>query len=310
MTADDTIPRHMPHCVMGHMAPPSPLAPGLYITATPIGNMGDITLRALTTLKSADCVICEDTRVTRKLLSHYGILTPLLSYREHNAARVRPAILSRLDSGEAIALVTDAGTPLISDPGYKLIRSARQAGIPLWAVPGASAVTAALSISGIPGNHFLFAGFPPARGMARRNTLQQLMVMQTSIVLYEAPHRLTNLLGLLANIAPERTVTVARELTKSHEELMSGSAESLYEQFAARSTVKGEFVLVIAPPVPHEPDGCHDKDVDDILLQAFERLSVGKAAAEVAQALGLSRREVYARALALKNRQGQETDGQ
>lgn len=301
MSADTPADQHARrYTIAGQPLTASPLAPGLHVTATPIGNLGDVTLRALATLAGADRILCEDTRITRRLLAHYGISTPLSAYHEHNAARARPGILARLGAGEAIALVSDAGTPLISDPGFKLVREARAAGVPVVAVPGPSAALAALSIAGLPSDRFLFAGFLPARGGERRRALQRLMAADASLVLYEAPQRLAGLLALIIEIGAGREVAVARELTKRFEEVMSGTPEELRERLEERGGVKGEVTVVIAPPSAEEnaPD---QAAVDEALRAALAERSTGQAAAEVARAYGLPRRTVYARALALKN---------
>lgn len=301
MSADTPADQHARrYTIAGQPLTASSLAPGLHVTATPIGNLGDVTLRALATLAGADRILCEDTRITRRLLAHYGISTPLSAYHEHNAARARPGILARLGAGEAIALVSDAGTPLISDPGFKLVREARAAGVPVVAVPGPSAALAALSIAGLPSDRFLFAGFLPARGGERRRALQRLMAADASLVLYEAPQRLAGLLALITEIGAGREVAVARELTKRFEEVMSGTPEELRERLEERGGVKGEVTVVIAPPSAEEsaPD---QAAVDEALRAALAERSTGQAAAEVARAYGLPRRTVYARALALKN---------
>ncbi|QPC43414.1 16S rRNA (cytidine(1402)-2'-O)-methyltransferase [Kaustia mangrovi] len=300
-TRTDAGARARRYTIEGQSVAAPPLEPGLYVTATPIGNLGDVTLRALATLAAADGILCEDTRVTRRLTAHFGIATPLAAYHEHNAARARPGILARLEAGEAIALVSDAGTPLISDPGFKLVREAREAGIAVTAVPGASAAVAAVSIAGLPSDRFLFAGFLPARGGERRRALERLMAVEASIVLYEAPQRIENLLTMLDEVAPDRELAVTRELTKRFEEVLTGVPAEVGARLEARDGVKGEVTVVIAPPAQTGTDEPDRAAVDEALRRALGRQSTGKAAAEVARAFGLNRRDVYARALELKD---------
>ena len=229
------------------------LAPGLHIVATPIGNLGDITLRALEALAGADLIACEDTRVTRKLLDRYGIATPLTPYHEHNAAKARPMLLRRLAEGAAIALVSDAGTPLISDPGYKLVRAAQDAGHTVTALPGASAVMAALTVAGLPTDQFLFAGFLPPKEAARRARIAELARIPATLVLFEAGPRLAaTLADLAAGLGEQREAALCRELTKLHEEIRRGDLATLAESYADDAP-RGEIVLVIAPPQAIEP---------------------------------------------------------
>ncbi len=272
-------------------------APGLYIVATPIGNLRDITLRALDVLRAADAVYCEDTRVTGKLMQAHGIATPLRSYHEHNAARRRPEILERLREGAVIALVSDAGTPLISDPGYKLVRAAQEAGLPVTAVPGPSAVLAALTVAGLPTDRFVFQGFLPGKAKARREVLADLAGWRGTLVVYESPRRLAASLADMAEAFGPREAVVARELTKRFEELRRAPLPELAEAYA--TPPKGEVVIVVAPPPEAEPADA--AEVDDRLRAALARLSVRDAAAEVARATGRPRKEVYARAVQLKD---------
>jgi len=276
------------------------LAKGLYIVATPIGNLRDITLRALDTLKAADLVLAEDTRVTRKLFARYGLSTPLESYREHNAARMRPKVLARLEAGQAVALVSDAGTPLISDPGMKLVAEASAKGHSVFAVPGASALTAALAVSGLPTERVLFLGFLPARAAGRRAVLQEIKNVQASLVLFEAPGRLPALLADLFFVLGPREAAVARELTKRFEEVRRGSLESLAAAFAERAP-KGEIVVIVAPPA-EEARVVSADDLDAALAPLLARKSLREAVGEVSSTTGLPRRQVYARALALKDK--------
>jgi 16S rRNA (cytidine1402-2'-O)-methyltransferase len=282
------------------------LAPGLHVVATPIGNLGDLTQRAAATLASADQIACEDTRITAKLLRHYGIDTPITAYHEHNAERVRPALIERLEAGATIALVSDAGTPLISDPGYKLVRAARQAGIPVMAVPGASAVTAALSIAGLPTDRFMFAGFPPSKPGARRTFYAELAGVPASLVVFEAPSRLAASLADAAAQLGRREAAVARELTKRFEEVNHGPLADLAERYAAADRPKGEIVIVFGPPEPARQADVSGGALDARLRAALAGQPVKAAAEQVAAATGQSKRALYQRALALK---AQDDDG-
>lgn len=277
---------------------PPRLAAGLHVVATPIGNLRDITLRALQTLAAADLIACEDTRVARKLLDHYGITTPLTPYHEHNAAVARPKILARLAQGEAVALISDAGTPLVSDPGFKLVRAAQAAGHRVSAVPGASAVLAALIVAGLPTDRFFFEGFLPTKEGPRRARIAELARIPATLVLYETGPRLARTLAALAELLGSREAAVCRELTKLHEEVRRGDLDTLARAYAAGAETRGEMVIVVAPP----SDGAERSqaaDVDDLLRRALQRGSVKDAASEVAGATGLPRREIYRRALAL-----------
>jgi len=273
-----------------------PLAPGLYVTATPIGNLEDITLRALRVLEGADAVACEDTRVTGKLLNAYGIKANLIAYHDHNAARARPRILDRLSKGACIALVSDAGTPLISDPGYKLIAEARDAGLAIHAVPGPSSVSAALSVAGLPTDRFMFLGFLPPKSGARTKALQDVKDVKASLVLLEGPSRLAKLLRDADAALGPREAAVARELTKIHEDVRRGSLIELVAHYEESGPPKGEIVVVIGPPTD-EPGSAID--MDKALRAALRLGSVKDAATEVSELTGRPRREVYARALEL-----------
>ena len=273
------------------------LAQGLHIVATPIGNLGDITLRALEALAGADLIACEDTRVTRKLLDRYGIATPLMPYHEHNAAKARPALLRRLGEGAAIALVSDAGTPLISDPGYKLGRAAAAAGYAVTAIPGASALLTALTVSGLPTDQFLFAGFLPPKAAARRSRIAELSRIPATLILFETGPRVAAALADLAfGLGPARQTALCRELTKLHEEIVRGDLASLAQAYA-NNEPRGEIVLVIAPPPA--PQQVSAAETETLLRAALDRVSLKDAVGEVADATGLPRREVYQRALAL-----------
>ena len=272
------------------------VAPGLYLVATPIGNLGDITLRALELLAGADIIACEDTRVTRKLAARYGIATPLTSYHEHNAAEARPKLLARLAGEQAIALVSDAGTPLISDPGYKLVRAACDAGHVVTALPGASAVLTALSVAALPTDRFFFEGFLPPKQGARQKRITELINVPATLVLFESGPRIASALADLAVAFGTRPAAICRELTKLHEEVKRGDLETLAREYSAGAETRGEFVIVVAPPPNDEERG---DDVDDLLRQALMRGSVKDAVGEVALATGRPRREVYQRALTL-----------
>lgn len=272
------------------------LAPGLHIVATPIGNLADITIRALAALAGADLIACEDTRVTRKLLDRYGITTPLTPYHDHNAVEARPALLRRLAEGAAVALVSDAGTPLISDPGYKLVRAAQDAGHTVTALPGPSSVLAALTIAGLPTDQFLFAGFLPPKQSARRTRIAELARVPSTIVLFETGPRIAAALADLAAGLGQREAAICRELTKLHEEVRRGDLAALAGSYA-QDVPRGEIVLVIAPPPASEPIGA--AETETMLRQALARVSLKDAVGEVADATGLPRREVYQQALAL-----------
>jgi 16S rRNA (cytidine1402-2'-O)-methyltransferase len=269
---------------------------GLYLVATPIGNLGDITLRALEILAGADCIACEDTRVTRKLTERYGIGTPLMAYHEHNAGEARPKILARLAEGQAVALVSDAGTPLISDPGYKLVREAVEAGHTVTALPGASAVLGALGVAGLPTDRFFFEGFLPPKQAGRQKRIAELSAIPATLVIFESGPRLPAALNDLAAGLGPRAAAVCRELTKLHEEVRRGDLASLAQDYAAGRETRGEIVIVVAPPA--DDDNTAD-DLDELLRKALARVSVKDAVGEVALATGRKRREVYQRALEL-----------
>jgi 16S rRNA (cytidine1402-2'-O)-methyltransferase len=272
------------------------LAGGLHVVATPIGNLGDVTLRALAVLAAADLIACEDTRVTRKLLDHYGIATPLTPYHDHNAADARPKLLERLGAGAAVALVSDAGTPLVSDPGFKLVRAARQGGYPVTALPGPSAPLAALTISGLPTDRFFFEGFLPAKQGARRTRIGALARVPGTLVLFETGARIAaTLVDLVEGLGP-REAAVCRELTKLHEEVRRGDLAELAAVYAGTAETRGEIVVLVAPAPATEPEA---DDLDALVRAALGRLSVKEAVGEVAAVTGRPRREIYQRALAL-----------
>ena len=274
-----------------------PIEPGLHIVATPIGNLGDVTLRALATLAGADAILAEDTRISSRLTSRYEIATPLIAYHEHNAAQSRPRILERLSQGQALALISDAGTPLISDPGYKLVAEAVAAGISVTSLPGPSAALTALTLSGLPTDRFFFEGFLPPKSAARRERANALARVPATLIFYEAPGRLADSLADLAAELGPRPAAVARELTKVFEEIRRGDLAGLAAEYAAGAPPKGEIVIVVGPPSP-EPVLAPDA-LDREILAALEALSVKDAAAAVAARTGLPRREVYGRTLQL-----------
>ena len=279
--------------------PATPVEPGLHIVATPIGNLGDVTLRALNCLASVDLIICEDTRVTGGLLRRFGIEKPMAAYHDHNAARERPRLLAMLAGGMRLALVSDAGTPLLSDPGYKLVEEAVAAGVKIIPLPGASAMLAALVAAGLPTDCFLFLGFLPAKTAARRARLAEFVTLPATIIAYEAPHRAAETLADMADVlGPDRPGVLARELTKHFEEIRRGNLKALV-QSALTDPPRGEIVLVAGPPLERAADG---DDVDALLRAALETTGPGQAAADIARATGRPRKEVYARALQLKAR--------
>jgi 16S rRNA (cytidine1402-2'-O)-methyltransferase len=279
-----------------HASAPT-LDPGLYITSTPIGNAADITLRALTVLRHCDAIVAEDTRVTSRLLALYGISRPLLVYNDHNAAAMRPKLLDRLGRGARLALVSDAGTPLISDPGHKLVREARALGLPVFPVPGPSAVLAALTASGLPSDRFFFAGFLPPKSGERRSALAELKAVQATLVFFESAHRLGDALADMGAVFGPRDAVVARELTKLHEEIIRAPLSELSARYAS-APPKGEIVVLVAPASKAAPDTAL---VDSLLMQALVFMPVKAATALVAEATGSSKRDVYERALALKS---------
>lgn len=279
--------------------PSKTTGPGLYLVATPIGNAADITLRALDVLAQADVIACEDTRVTAKLLAINGISRPLLRYDEYAARTAGPALIGRVARGERVALVTDAGTPLVSDPGDRLVRGCIDAGLPVLAVPGASAVLTALCVSGLPAGRFLFAGFLPPRSAARRRELEELADVAATLVLLESPRRLAASLADMADVLGPRDAAVARELTKLFEEVRRGSLPELAEHYRRAGAPKGEVTIVVAPPLPPPP--LADAQVEALLADALERLSPKDAAATLAKATGLPRRQLYAHAIKLRD---------
>ena len=263
----------------------------LYIVATPIGNLEDITFRAVRVLTEADLIACEDTRQTRKLLDHYGIAKPMISYHEHNERARAQELIAELESGKTVALVSDAGTPLIADPGYRLVEVARWHNITVSPVPGASALLAALSASGMPTDAFVFRGFLPARSGPRRKVLEELKAHKATLVFYETPHRILEALDDIAAVLGSRPVALARELTKLHEEFLSGTAAGLKSGLEQRAAIKGEFVVMIAKANGAQQEASTvEEAVEDLLRQGVPRMEALKS---VARRRGLSKREVY-----------------
>ena len=271
------------------------LPPGLYIVATPIGNLGDITLRACAVLRGVAAVACEDTRVTGRLLNHLGIKQRMIRYDDHASEAGRARLLA-LMAEQPVALVSDAGTPLISDPGYRLVRDAREAGIAVTSLPGASAAIVALTLSGLPSDRFLFGGFLPAKSKARRDVLEELAGVKTTLLFYETAPRLAQSLAAIGEVLPGREIAVARELTKIFEECRTGTSEQLAEHYAAHPP-RGEIVLVIAPPGSPTPE---QFDSDALLRAELASTKASQAAGKVAKLTGLDRKLLYARALELK----------
>lgn len=275
-------------------SPTQTLAAGLYIVATPIGNLGDVTLRAIDTLTRCDAVACEDTRVTGKLLKHLGISKPLWRYDDHAEAKASAHIAQECGS-KAIALVSDAGTPLISDPGYRLVREVRDLGYMVTTIPGACAAIAGLTLSGLPNDRFLFAGFLPAKDKARRDMLTELAAVPASLIFYESGPRLVKSLEAIDDLLPNREIAVAREITKLHEECRRGMGAGLIAWYGVNPP-KGEIVLLVGPP----PEEAFKGDPDGLLREALGTMKISQAAAHVAKLTGIDRKELYARAMELK----------
>jgi len=275
---------------------PAALSPGLYLAATPIGNARDVSLRLLEALMGADRVYCEDSRVTHKLLALYGLNRSLSAYHDHNGAQVRPRILSELADGQSVLLVSDAGTPLVSDPGYKLVEAAIEAGHAVTALPGPSAVLHGLAIAGLPTDQFFFAGFLPNKNKARRDRLSTLSTVPGTLVFFEAAPRLAACLTAMADTLGDRPGCVARELSKKFEEARRGPLTALAAHYAEAGPPKGEIVVLVGPQTDTAP-----VNVDQLLREALADQSVRDAAAEIAQITGLPKRDLYNRALALKN---------
>lgn len=285
------------------------MEPGLYVVSTPIGNLADVTLRACDILRAVDVIACEDTRVTAKLLRGHSIETPLTPYHDHNAVQARPRLIARLLQGKSVALVCDAGTPLVSDPGYRLIQAAIEVGIAIIPLPGPSAAMAALVVSGLPTDRFMFAGFAPARSAARLRMFAELAQIKATILFFESPKRLPACLLDMARTMGDRPAAVARELTKVYEEVRRGNLLSLAEAYNVEGPPKGEVVIVIGPPLKTQPN---IEDVDQHLRSLLGTLSLRDAVDQVAGVTGINRREVYARALVFNESRsvppGEKTD--
>lgn len=276
-----------------------PLEPALYLVATPIGNLGDITLRALETLAGVDIVACEDTRVTRVLLARYGIRQQATAYHEHNAAEAGPRLIEALASGRSVALASDAGTPLISDPGYRLVGQALERGLRVVPIPGASAVLAALTASGLPSDAFFFAGFLPVKDGQRRARLDELKAVPGTLIFFESPRRLAASLSAMAAVLGDRQAAVARELTKTFEEMRTGTLPDLAAHYADAATPRGEIVVCIGPRGERAKRA--PEDDDRLLLSLAKEMAASKAAAEAARMTGRPKPELYRRLLDLKD---------
>lgn len=274
------------------------MAAGLYILATPIGNARDISLRALDVLKGCDVIAAEDTRVTSKLLSIHGVSKPLIPYNDHNAPEMRPRILARLAGGEVVALVSDAGTPLVSDPGYKLVRAAIEAGANVVAIPGPSAVLAGLTLSGLPSDRFLFAGFLPSRQGERKTALEELKGVRATLIFFESAQRLSDSLAAMAEVLGNRPCAMTRELTKMHEEVRRGSLSELAAHYEKAGAPRGEVTLLVGPPGEAVTD---DAKIDAALTAALAFMPVKAAANMIADLTDGSRKKLYDRALELKD---------
>ncbi|MDM7945751.1 MAG: 16S rRNA (cytidine(1402)-2'-O)-methyltransferase [Oceanibaculum nanhaiense] len=289
----------------GDRKPVTALTPALYIVATPIGNLGDLTMRARDILAAADMVACEDTRITGKLLTAFGLKRPLIAYNDHNADKVRPTLLDALRQGKAVALVSDAGTPLVSDPGYKLVRDVAAAGLAVTAAPGPSALLTALVLAGLPTDRFLFAGFLPPKSGARRTALGELAAVPATLVFYESGPRLAASLADMAAVLGDRPAAVARELTKLFEEVRRDPLSALAAHYAEAGPPKGEIVVVVGAPAAQAASA---DTLDAALRRALADNSTRDAAALVAGETGLPRKQVYARALELAREQTRETE--
>src|SRR5665213_455152 len=292
----------------GHVLTAPKATPGLHLVATPIGNLGDITLRALETLAGVDIIACEDTRITRRLTERYAISALLKPYHEHNAALARPKILEKLAQGASIALVSDAGTPLISDPGFKLVREVCVAGHSVIALPGPSSVLAALAVAALPTDRFFFEGFLPSKSTARRARLTELARIDATLVMFESGNRVQDTLADLAGIMGGRDAALCREMTKMHEEIQRGPVAQL-AQGADTLETRGEFVLVIGPPAAGTQVMAED-ELDELLRRSLQRHSVKDAVAHAVELSGRPRREIYARALELAKETEAEIEAQ
>lgn len=298
MTIEASPPPAASYAAFGLRAEAERIEPGLHLVATPIGNLKDISFRALSTLAAADAVIAEDTRVTKTLLAHYGISTPLVAYHEHNAKVIRPHLLARLEAGAKLALVSDAGTPLVSDPGFRLVQEALEKGVHVTSVPGPSAVLAALVVAGLPTDRFFFEGFLPHKSGPRRARLAELANIPGTLVFFESPRRLVETLADCAAVLGKRNAAIARELTKMFESVRRGALDELAVALAEEEPPKGEIVLLVAPPGAGAAETAA-ADLDAKIEEALTAHSVKDAASVVSAATGQPRRQVYARALEL-----------
>ena len=275
----------------------SSIKPGLYIIASPIGNLGDITLRAIETLKSSSLIACEDTRITRRLLSHYNINIPTTAYHEHNANIALPRLIKRLKKNEIVSLISDAGTPLISDPGYRLVQAAIAEDIPITTTPGPVAAIAALTLSGLPTDSFFFAGFLPPKQTAKKNRICQLATIPATLIFYESPRRLSQTLKEMANIYGNRPAAVVREISKKFEEVRRGTIEKLLNELNTVGQLRGEIVLIIGPPAPEKI--IDNATIDSELIKALSEMSLRDSVEKIALSYDRPKREVYKRALAI-----------
>jgi 16S rRNA (cytidine1402-2'-O)-methyltransferase len=274
---------------------------GLYLVSTPIGNLGDMTLRSLKVLAAADVIYCEDTRVTPRLLERFGIKNKLKPYHDHNSEGAGASILETIKSGQVVALVSDAGTPLISDPGFALVRDCVAAGLKVEALPGASALLPALQLSGLPTDRFSFLGFLPQKRNERLKVLNEIDEHSETVVVYESPYRIVEALQDIETVLGERPLSVSREITKLHEETLRGTAATIREALLAKPSIKGEFVVVIGAQ-DKTSEAVTDDDIAAAITQALLDYPSGKAASLVSKKLGLPRDDIYARILALKGK--------
>ena len=291
-------PKSAAFTAFGLRAEAEPIRPGLHVVATPIGNLADISFRALATLAAANLVVAEDTRVTKTLLAHYGVTTPLFAYHEHNAELVRPQLLAKLEAGQALALVSDAGTPLVSDPGFRLVGEALKRKIAVTSVPGASAVLAGLVVAGLPTSRFFFEGFLPPKSAARRQRIAELAAVPGTLIFFESARRIAEMVGDLEAVLGPRDSAIARELTKMFEAVKRGTLTELAADLAGSEPLRGEIVVLVGPP-PDDAPALDGEKLDERLRLALQTLSVKDAAAVVSAATGQPRRKVYARAVEL-----------
>jgi 16S rRNA (cytidine1402-2'-O)-methyltransferase len=284
------------YTLKGHQIEAPRLPAGLYIVATPIGNLGDMTIRGLETLAASEIIACEDTRVSGVLLRHYGISARLVAYHDHNSRKALPRLLEALDRGQTVSLISDAGTPLVSDPGYRLVRAVLEAGHAVTGIPGASSVLAALTTAGLPTDSFMFCGFLPTKSVARRKRLEQVAHIPATLVMFESASRLAGSLDDMAAVLGDRAAVVAREITKKFEESRRATLNELAGHYREAGPPKGEIVVVIAPPDKAPPSMA---EAEVLLVELLATQTVSQAAAEAASATGLPRRALYQRALAL-----------